>query len=177
MAAAATSTDYVWIKLATAKEDAFAFVAGSRLVGQVASLACATLAWGLKANKVRIHMVAESGTAEPTPAAVDEALAQEPLAVSAVVGSGAWLVAAPTAPGSPGGGGGGGAGALQPLERAASPSPDAHPHLLLHVHYTHPQTLFCPSCLGCRWPSLSSAGWRPRCALFKCSAGMPPSPQ
>jgi len=88
--------DFVWIKLATAKEDAFAYLStGGFCVGQVAGLACSSLGWGLTANKVRIYLVAESGE-EPGDEVIETALAKVPLDVSTGVTSGAWLVAMPT---------------------------------------------------------------------------------
>ena len=87
----AGGTDYVWIKLATAKEDAFAYLESKGLLlGQVAALACSSLEWGLTANKVRIHLVTVSGR-EPSEEEIDAARATKPLAVSAAVPSGAWL--------------------------------------------------------------------------------------
>lgn len=97
----------MWIKLAAEEKFAHLETAAGAFVGKVASLACASLAWGLASNRVRIHLVAESGTAVPTPATIDAALAREPLEVSAVVTSGAWLVAVPIAPDGSGGGGAG----------------------------------------------------------------------
>jgi hypothetical protein len=102
------STFYVFIKLATAKEDEFAVLEAERglCVGQVAALACASLAWGLTANKVRVHLVAECGE-EPSEEAIEAVLATKHLSVSAAVPSGAWLVAVPTTLAGSGGGGGG----------------------------------------------------------------------
>ena len=101
-------TDYVWIKLATAKEDAFAYLeTGGLLVGQVAALACKEFPrWRLDAGQVRLHPVTVSGT-EPSEEEIGAAWAPgtKPLAVSAAVTSGAWLLAVPTTSGSFGGGG------------------------------------------------------------------------
>ena len=60
---------HVWIKLATAKEDAFAYLETTRdvFVGQVAGLACSSLGWGLTANKVRLFMVAQAGSKPQLP--------------------------------------------------------------------------------------------------------------
>ena len=123
---------YVWIKLATAKEDVFAkiYYPPGQDVSDVAALACSSLKWGLTANKVRIHLVTVSGR-EPSEEEIDAARATNPLAVSAAVPSGAWLVATthPVSPSSsfvPGrlsfGGGGGGGGST--AERT-SPTPPA----------------------------------------------------
>ena len=95
-----------FIKLATAKEDAFAYLeTGGFIVGQVAALACSSLGWGLPANKVRLHPVTVSGT-EPSEDEICAAWAPgtKPLALSAAVTSGAWLVAVPTGGGADGGG-------------------------------------------------------------------------
>ncbi len=98
MSAGASSPAFVWIKLATAKEDAFAYLeTGGVFVGQVAALACSSLGWGLTANKVLIHLVAVSGS-EPSEEEIGAAQATQPLNVSAPVTSGAWLVAVPTTP-------------------------------------------------------------------------------
>ena len=104
----AGGSDHVWIKLATAKEDAFAYLeTGGLLVGQVAALACKEFPrWRLNAGQVRIHLVTVSGK-KPSEEEVDAAWATgtKPLAVSAAVTSGAWLVAVPTTSSSSGGGG------------------------------------------------------------------------
>jgi len=99
----------VWIKLATAKEDVFARLAitSSDLVTDVAERSCAKFPrWRLDAGQVRLHPVTVSGT-EPSEEEIGAAWAPgtKPLAVSAAVTSGAWLVAVPTTPGSSGGGG------------------------------------------------------------------------
>ena len=96
---AAGSTAFVWIKLATAKHDAFAKVYSTSglMVGQVAAYACACFThWRLHANQVRIHLAAGPGE-EPSDEAISAALARADLPVTAHVPSGAWLVAAPTA--------------------------------------------------------------------------------
>jgi hypothetical protein len=102
-------SDYVWIKLATAKEDVFAkiYYSPGKDVSDVAALACSSLGWGLTANKVRIHLVAVTER-EPSEEEIGAAWAtgSKPLAVSAGVASGAWLVAVPTTLGSSGGCGG-----------------------------------------------------------------------
>ena len=113
------STDFVWIKLATAKEDVFAKVAitSSDLVTDVAERSCAKFPrWRLDAGQVRLHPVTVSGK-EPSEEEIGAAWATgtKPLAVSEGVTSGAWLVAAPTTPGSSGGGGGGGAFSVEEL--------------------------------------------------------------
>ena len=105
------STDFVWIKLATAKEDAFAkiFYPPGKDVSDVAALACSSLGWGLTANKVRLFMLAKAGPKPqlPAPEALKDLkpLAEEATLESAGVTSGAWLVAAPATPDSSGGGG------------------------------------------------------------------------
>ena len=97
----------MWIKLATAKEDVFAkiYFSPGKDVSDVAALACSSLGRGLTANKLRLHPVTVSG-AEPSEEEIGAAWATgtKPLAVSAAVTSGAWLVAVPTTPGSSGGG-------------------------------------------------------------------------
>ena len=94
------STAFVWIKLATSKEDAFTRVTitASALVTDVAELSCSKFPrWRLDAGQVRIHLVAESGD-EPGGKAIGAALAKKHLLVSAPVTPGAWLVAVPTTP-------------------------------------------------------------------------------
>jgi hypothetical protein len=82
------ATDYVWIKLATAKEDAPVYMkTEGLLVGQVAALACSSLAWGLTPNKVRLHLVTVSDT-EPSKEEIDAALGTTPLSVTMAVPSG-----------------------------------------------------------------------------------------
>ena len=96
---AAGSTAFVWIKLATAKHDAFAKVYSTSglMAGQVAAYACACFThWRLHANQVRIHLAAGPGE-EPSDEAISAALARADLPVTTHVPSGAWLVAAPTA--------------------------------------------------------------------------------
>ena len=114
------STAGCFIRLVTAKEDAFAYLETEGfIVGQVVALACSSRGWGLTANKVRIHLVAVSDR-EPSEEEISAAWATGtgPLPVSARVDSGAWLVAVPTTPGSSGGG-----GEWRALEN--------HPHLFL----------------------------------------------
>ena len=109
-------SDYVWIKLATAKEDVFAkiFYSPGNDASDVAALACKEFSrWRLDAGQVRIHRVTVSGK-EPSDEEMGAAWATgtKPLAVSEGVTSGAWLVAVPTTPGSSGGGGDAGASQL-----------------------------------------------------------------
>lgn len=95
------STNFVWIKLVTAKEDAFAYLEGSSLlVGQVAALACKEYThWRLNAGQIRLHPVTVSAK-EPSEEEIGAAWATgtKPLPVSAAVTSGAWLLAVPTTP-------------------------------------------------------------------------------
>jgi hypothetical protein len=103
-------TDYVWIKLATAKEDAFAYltVELGELVGSLIERACSKYThWQLNAGQVRLHPVTVSGE-EPSEEEIGAARATGPLAVSTAVPRGTWLVAVPTTPGSSGSGGGAG---------------------------------------------------------------------
>ena len=132
----AGGTNYVWIKLATAKEDVFARLAitSSDLVTDVAERSCAKFPrWRLDAGQVRLHPVTVSGT-EPSEEEIGAAWAPgtKPLAVSAAVTSGAWLVAVPTTPGSSGGGGDVGASQLDhPLTLFYNRrSPSSTPHTL-----------------------------------------------
>jgi len=96
------SIDFVWIKLVTSVEDSFAYLeTGCLFVGQVAALACSSLAWGLTANKIRLFLVAKAGAPKPQLPSLDafkdlEPLAEEATLESAGVTSGAWLVAVPT---------------------------------------------------------------------------------
>ena len=106
------STNFVWIKLATAKEDVFAKVAitSSDLVTDVAERSCAKFPrWRLDAGQVRLFMLAMAGPKPqlPAPEALKDLkpLAEEATLESAGVTSGAWLVAAPATPDSSGGGG------------------------------------------------------------------------
>jgi hypothetical protein len=134
MAAGGSSTNFVYIKLATAKEDTFAYLeTGGLTAAQVAALACSQFSrWRLDAGQVRIHLVAESGE-EPSDEAICAALARRHLSLSATVPSGAWLVAVPAAPA---GGSGGGAstsqGPLPPIPVQPLPSPtSAHARCFL----------------------------------------------
>ena len=126
----------MWIKLATAKEDAFAkiYYSPGKDVSDVAALACSSLGWGLTANKVRLHPVTVSGK-EPSEEEIGAAWAPgtKPLAVSAAVTSGAWLVAVPTTPGSSGGG-----GELRALENPR-PSFFHRPTHSLHSRFRRPK--------------------------------------
>ena len=125
------SSAYVWIKLATAREDAFAkiFCPPGADASDVATLACASLGWGLTANKVHLYMLAAAGPKPqlPAPEAFKdlEPLSEEAVLEGAGVTSGAWLVAVPTTPCGPGGGG----DAVASLGRPFSSLPDAH-HLV-----------------------------------------------
>ena len=100
------STAFVWIKLATAVEDAFAkvFYAPGQDVADVASLACKAFPrWRLDAGQVRLFLAAKAGAPKPQLPALEACkdlapLAEEAALESAGVTSGAWLVAAPTAP-------------------------------------------------------------------------------
>ena len=135
----ASGADYVWIKLATAKEDAFAYltVELGEFVGSLIERACSRYThWRLNAGQVRLFVLAKAGPKPqlPTLEALKalEPLAEEATLDSAGVASGAWLVAATLpmyvspasslVPGrlSFGGGGGGGSAA----ERT-SPTPPA----------------------------------------------------
>jgi hypothetical protein len=131
-----TGTDYyVWIKLATAKGDVFAKIhfPPPKDASDVAALACKEFPrWRLDAGQVRLHPVTASAK-EPSEEETGAAWATgtQPLAVSAGVTSGAWLVAVPTSPGSFGGGGAGVARSsisprsLKSLEAAHSMSREA----------------------------------------------------
>jgi len=97
----------VWIKLVTAKDDAFACVeaGASDLVAQVINRACKTLDWGgLAPNKVRLYKVANVGEPKPLGPAIDDALkdlkalAEEATLASERVDSGDWLVGVPAGP-------------------------------------------------------------------------------
>ena len=98
------TNNFVWIKLASAKEDAFAkiFFPPCKDIGDVATHACASFAWGVSANKVRIYMVAKSVDRRPSQSAIESALqTSEPLLEDATMetaglSSGAWLVAVST---------------------------------------------------------------------------------
>jgi hypothetical protein len=125
-----SAATFVWIRLANAAEDAFAkiFYTPGQDVGDVAVVSCRYFSrWGLDAGQVRIHLVAASGTEEPSDEAISAALAKKHLSVGAAVASGAWLVAAtqhvrasPASSSVPGrlsfGGGGGGGGSPAPPE-------------------------------------------------------------
>ncbi len=133
-------TNYVWIKLATAKEDVFAkiYYSPGKDVSDVAALACKEFPrWCLDAGQVRLFMLAKAAGPKPqlpAPEALKglEPLAEEATLESAGVDSGAWLVAVPTAPGRFGGGGDGGGArssisprSIKSLESAHSMSREA----------------------------------------------------
>ena len=128
-------SDHVWIKLATAKEDVFAkiYYSPGKDVSDVAALACKEFPrWRLDAGQVRLHPVTVSGT-EPSEEEIGAAWAPgtKPLAVSAAVTSGAWLVAVPTTPGSSGGGDVGASQLDHPLTLFYNRrSPSSTPHTL-----------------------------------------------
>ena len=116
------STDFVWIKLATAKADAFAYltVELGELVGSLIERACSKYThWQLNAGQIRLFMLAKAGPKPqlPAPEALKdlEPFAEEATLESAGMTSGAWLVAVPTTPSSSGGGGGGGAFSVEEL--------------------------------------------------------------
>ena len=103
----AGGTNYVWIKLDKDAIFAHLKIESAVFVGEVATIACKEFPrWRLDAGQVRLHPVTVSGT-EPSEEEIGAAWAPgtKPLAVSAAVTSGAWLVAVPTTPGSSGGGG------------------------------------------------------------------------
>ncbi len=105
---AAITEAYVWIKLATAQPNQFAILSVKlrEMVGSVAARACKEFPrWGLDADQIRIHLVAESGN-EPDEEAINAARATKHLPVDSVLTPGAWLVAVSTT--APGGGSGGG---------------------------------------------------------------------
>ena len=133
----AGGTNYVWIKLDKDAIFAHLKIESAVFVGEVATIACKEFPrWRLDAGQVRLHPVTVSGT-EPSEDEIGAAWAPgtKPLAVSAAVTSGAWLVAVPTTPGSSGGGGDVGASQLDhPLTIT-----DAH---LFYSTYTIPQILF-----------------------------------
>ena len=114
---------FVWIKLATAKEDVFArvVITSSDLVTDVAERSCAKFPrWHLDAGQVRLLLVAKAGAPKPQVPAPEafkdlKPLAEEATLESAGVTSGAWLVAVP-APASGSGGGSGGSSAKHTAE-------------------------------------------------------------
>ena len=90
---------FVWIKLATEKDDAFSKVRYllNADISDVAALACSSFPhWQVNAGQVRIYLVADSGLDEPSSSDIDNALLKEPLKITAPVESGTWLVAKPT---------------------------------------------------------------------------------
>jgi hypothetical protein len=91
------TNSYVFIKLSSSSEDAFAYLETGLIVGQVAALSCSSLSWGLTPNKVHLHLISESRD-EPDDDSIKVALTKQPLSGSEHVSSGAWLVAVPTTP-------------------------------------------------------------------------------
>lgn len=95
---------FVWIKLATATDDVFAYLEFHGVfVGQLAALACSSFPrWHVDEGQVRIYMVAKAGEPKPNQSVIDEALASsDPLSEESTleshgISSGAWLVAKPT---------------------------------------------------------------------------------
>jgi len=94
----------VWIKLSSAVEDAFVRVSchPSTYIADVAALACSACpSWQLKANRVRIYLIAKAGEAKPNQKKIDEVISSlEPLSGETTleihgISSGAWLVARP----------------------------------------------------------------------------------
>ena len=98
------TNNFVWIKLASAKEDAFAkiFFPPCKDIGDVATHACASFAWGVPPNTVRLYMVAKSVDRRPSQLAIEAVLNKmEPIPEGATmetagVSFGAWLVATST---------------------------------------------------------------------------------
>jgi len=95
---------YVWIKLATREVDSFAkiLIQPGGHVADVASFSCSTLEWGgLRANQVKIYLVANVGDKKPNQVEIEEALKwlipleEEASLEGADVKSGSWLVAKP----------------------------------------------------------------------------------
>ena len=83
---------FVWIKLATEKDDAFSKVRYllNADISDVAALACSSFPhWQVNAGQVRIYLVADSGLDEPSSSDIDNALLKEPLKITAPVESGA----------------------------------------------------------------------------------------
>ena len=127
------STTSVWVKLVRDVKFAWVSLPGTS-VADVAELACTKFAhWQLNALQIHIHLVAECGTAVPTPAAIAAALAQAPLVESAAVTTGAWLVAVPI----PAGGGSSSAPPRDPVALLSALLPvklDARQEELLRSH-------------------------------------------
>ena len=104
-------TDYVWIKLATAKEDVFAKIfycptlQGRFRRGHPCQLIPSV---DLSANKIRLFLVAKAGSKPKLPALETfkdmEPLAEEATLGSAGVTSKSWLVAVPSTPSGSNGG-------------------------------------------------------------------------
>ena len=110
-----STNDYVWIKLATAKEDVFAKVTitSSDLVTDVAERSCAKFPrWRLDAGQVQLFKLAEAGPKPQVPAPEEfkglEPLAEEATLESVGVASKSWLVALSTTPGTSSSSGGSG---------------------------------------------------------------------
>ena len=67
----------VWIKLSSAVEDEFVHVSchPSTYIADVAALACSACpSWQLKANRVRIYLIAKAGEAKPNQKKIDEVI-------------------------------------------------------------------------------------------------------
>lgn len=97
---------FVWIKLATAKNDVFAYMEISKgllFVGQLSSLACLTFPrWQLDSSQVLIYLISKSGEVKPSQSTIQNALVTiEPLPEESTlentigISSGAWLVVKP----------------------------------------------------------------------------------
>lgn len=109
-----TSPFYLWIKLATNKEDVFAkvrFLSELHLktsdASDVVSDACHKFKhWGINAAQGALYLVARPGQSMPQQSAIEEAVGRAgPLAVDRTmegegITSGAWLVVVPNVPGS-----------------------------------------------------------------------------
>ena len=93
-------SNFVWIKLDRDVVFAHLRIESAVFVGEVTTIACKEFPrWRLDAGQVRIHLATVSGK-EPSEEEICAARATTPLAVSASVTSGAWLVAVPATPSS-----------------------------------------------------------------------------